>query len=92
MDKGFGAIVKNCKNFTRLVVSGLLTDKAFAYIGKYRKLLRILSVAFEGNSDLSLRHLLQGRPRLQKLEIRKCPFGDVSLLSGIDHYCNLRFL
>ncbi|KAK8969440.1 Transport inhibitor response 1-like protein [Platanthera guangdongensis] len=92
MDEGFGAIVKNCKNLTRLAVSGLLTDVAFAYIGKYGKLLRTLSVAFAGNTDLSLRYLLQGCPRLQKLEIRDCPFGDAGLLSGIDHYYNMRFL
>lgn len=92
MDEGFGAITKNCKNLTRLAVSGLLTDVAFAYIGKYGKLLRTLSVAFAGNTDLSLRYLLQGCPRLQKLEIRDCPFGDAGLLSGINHYYNMRFL
>lgn len=92
MDEGFGAIVKNCKHLTRLAVSGLLTDMAFAYIGKYGKLVRTLSVAFAGNTDLSLKYLLQGCPKLQKLEIRDCPFGDVGLLSGICHYYNMRFL
>ncbi|KAG0486914.1 hypothetical protein HPP92_009009 [Vanilla planifolia] len=29
MDEGFGAIVKNCKKFTRLAVSGLLSDRCF---------------------------------------------------------------
>ena len=38
MDEGFGAIVMNCKKLTRLAVSGLLTDRAFAYIGKYGKI------------------------------------------------------
>eukprot|EP00249_Psilotum_nudum_P016415 c25814_g1_i1 orf=251-1690(+) len=33
MDNGFGAIVKSCKDLRRLSVSGLLTDKAFEYIG-----------------------------------------------------------
>nr|CAD1838117.1 unnamed protein product [Ananas comosus var. bracteatus] len=37
MDEGFGAIVVNCKKLTRLAVSGLLTDKAFEYIGSYGK-------------------------------------------------------
>ncbi|XP_020678951.1 transport inhibitor response 1-like protein [Dendrobium catenatum] len=92
MDEGFGAIVKNCKNLTRLAVSGLLTDKAFAYIGKYGKLVRTLSVAFAGNSDLGLRYVLEGCPKLQKLEIRDSPFGDTGLLSGIHHYYNMRFL
>ncbi|KAG0487037.1 hypothetical protein HPP92_009132 [Vanilla planifolia] len=92
MDEGFGAIVKNCKKLTRLAVSGLLSDRCFAYIGKYGKLVRTLSVAFAGNSDLGLRYVLEGCPKLQKLEIRDCPFGDTGLLSGIHHYYNMRFL
>ncbi|KAJ8551154.1 hypothetical protein K7X08_000524 [Anisodus acutangulus] len=92
MDEGFGAIVKNCKKLTRLAVSGLLTDKAFSYIGQYGKLVRTLSVAFAGNSDLALKYVLEGCPKLQKLEIRDCPFGDLALRSGLHHYYNMRFL
>ncbi|KAG9450772.1 hypothetical protein H6P81_010737 [Aristolochia fimbriata] len=92
MDEGFGAIVMNCKKLTRLAISGLLTDKAFAYIGKYGKLVRTLSVAFAGNTDNSLRYVLEGCSNLQKLEIRDCPFGDEGLLSGLHHYYNMRFL
>ncbi|KAJ0975986.1 hypothetical protein J5N97_017951 [Dioscorea zingiberensis] len=92
MDDGFGAIVMNCKKLTRLAVSGLLTDKAFGYIGKYGKLVRTLSVAFAGDSDLGLRYVLEGCPKLQKLEIRDSPFGDLGLFSGIQHYYNMRFL
>ncbi|KAH7679716.1 Leucine rich repeat proteins some proteins containing F-box protein [Dioscorea alata] len=92
MDDGFGAIVMNCKKLTRLAVSGLLTDKAFGYIGKYGKLVRTLSVAFAGNTDLGLRYVLEGCPKLQKLEIRDSPFGDLGLLSGIPHYYHMRFL
>ncbi|KAH7654674.1 Leucine rich repeat proteins some proteins containing F-box protein [Dioscorea alata] len=92
MDDGFGAIVMNCKKLTRLAVSGLLTDKAFRYIGKYGKSVRTLSVAFAGDSDLGLRYVLEGCPKLQKLEIRDSPFGDLGLFSGIQHYYNMRFL
>ncbi|PHT84321.1 Protein AUXIN SIGNALING F-BOX 2 [Capsicum annuum] len=92
MDEGFGAIVKNCKKLTRLAVSGLLTDKAFSYIGQYGKLVRTLSVAFAGDSDMALKYVLEGCPKLQKLEIRDCPFGDLSLRSGLHHYYNMRFL
>lgn len=92
MDEGFGAIVRNCKKLTRLAVSGLLTDTAFSYIGNYGKSVRTLSVAFAGNSDLGLRYVLEGCPKLQKLEIRDSPFGDAGLLSGIHHYYNMRFL
>lgn len=92
MDEGFGAIVMNCKKLTRLSVSGLLTDKALAYIGKYGKLVRTLSVAFAGNSDLGLRYVLEGCSGLQKLEIRDSPFSDSALLCGVHHYYNMRFL
>ena len=64
MDDGFGAIVMNCKKLTRLTVSGLLTNKAFDYIGKYGKLVRILSVAFARDSDMGLKYVLEGCPRL----------------------------
>lgn len=92
MDEGFGAIVMNCKKLTRLAVSGLLTDKAFSYIGKYGKLVRTLSVAFAGDSDMGLKYVLEGCPKLQKLEIRDSPFGDAALQSGLHHYYNMRFL
>ncbi|KAG6591688.1 Transport inhibitor response 1-like protein, partial [Cucurbita argyrosperma subsp. sororia] len=92
MDQGFGAIVINCKKLTRLAISGLLTDRAFSYIGKYGKLVRTLSVAFAGNSDLGLKYVLEGCLRLQKLEIRDSPFGDGALRSGLHHYYNMRFL
>ncbi|GJN22350.1 hypothetical protein PR202_gb09905 [Eleusine coracana subsp. coracana] len=92
MDDGFGAIVMNCKKLTRLSVSGLLTDKAFAYIGKYGKLIKTLSVAFAGNSDMSLQYVFEGCTKLQKLEVRDSPFGDKGLLSGLDYFYNMRFL
>ncbi|KAG9139793.1 hypothetical protein Leryth_026621 [Lithospermum erythrorhizon] len=92
MDEGFGAIVKNCKKLTRLAVSGLLTDKAFSYIGQHGKLVRTLSVAFAGDSDLGLKYVLEGCPKLQKLEIRDSPFGDSALRAGLHHYYNMRFL
>lgn len=92
MDEGFGAIVMNCKKLTRLAVSGLLTDKAFSYIGKYGKLVRTLSVAFAGDTDMALKYVLEGCPKLQKLEVRDSPFGDSVLKAGLHHFCNMRFL
>ncbi|KAK7385361.1 hypothetical protein VNO78_31077 [Psophocarpus tetragonolobus] len=92
MDEGFGAIVMNCKKLTRLAVSGLLTDRAFEYIGRYGKLVRTLSVAFAGDTDTGLKYVLEGCPNLQKLEIRDSPFGDGALRSGLHHYYNMRFL
>ncbi|GAB4861325.1 Transport inhibitor response 1-like [Ancistrocladus abbreviatus] len=92
MDDGFGAIVENCKKLTRLAVSGLLTDRAFDYIGKYGKLVRTLSVAFAGDSDMAVKYVLEGCSNLQKLEIRDSPFGDSALRGGLHHYYNMRFL
>ncbi|XP_076893962.1 transport inhibitor response 1-like protein [Bidens hawaiensis] len=92
MDEGFGAIVKNCKKLTRLAVSGLLTDRAFSYIGQYGKLVRTLSVAFAGDSDNGLKSMLEGCTNLQKLEIRDSPFGDAGLQAGLHHFYNMRFV
>ncbi|KAJ4745469.1 Transport inhibitor response 1-like protein [Rhynchospora pubera] len=92
MDEGFGAIVMSCKKLTRLSVSGLLTDKAFEYNGRYGKLLGTLSVAFAAESDLGLKCVFEGRTRLLKLEIRDCPFGDSALISGLPLFYNMRFL
>uniref|UniRef100_A0A7C9AVV3 F-box domain-containing protein n=1 Tax=Opuntia streptacantha TaxID=393608 RepID=A0A7C9AVV3_OPUST len=92
MDEGFGAIVMNCKKLTRLAVSGLLTDKAFDYIGKYGKLVRTLSVAFAGDTDMALKYVLEGCPNLLKLEVRDSPFGDSILRAGLHHFYNMRFL
>jgi len=92
MDEAFGAIVRNCKNLQRLSLSGWLTDKTFEYVGCYAKKLRTLSVAFAGNSDRGMQYVLQGCPKLRKLEIRDSPFGDAALLSGMGHYESMRSL
>lgn len=92
MDEGFGAIVMNCKKLTRLAVSGLLTDTAFGYIGKYGTLVRTLSVAFAGDTDNALKYVLEGCSNLQKLEIRDSPYGDSAVRAGLHHYYKMRFL
>ena len=92
MDEGFGAIVRNCKALRRLSLSGLLTDKAFEYIGMHGKNLERLSVAFAGESDVGLQHVLRGCISLKKLEIRDSPFGDMGLLSGLHRYESMRSL
>ncbi|XWS46717.1 hypothetical protein CRYUN_Cryun14cG0092300 [Craigia yunnanensis] len=82
LDVGFGAIVEHCKDLRRLSLSGLLTDRVFEYIGTFAKKLEMLSVAFAGDSDLGLHHMLSGCESLRKLEIRDCPFGDKALLAN----------
>ncbi|XP_051133832.1 transport inhibitor response 1-like protein Os04g0395600 [Andrographis paniculata] len=92
MDEAFAAVVRTCTKLRRLSVSGLLTDWAFECIGTYAKNLETLSVAFAGNSDKGMQYVLQGCPKLRKLEIRDCPFGDAALLSGIEKYERMRSL
>ncbi|XAR61281.1 hypothetical protein NMG60_11034930 [Bertholletia excelsa] len=82
LDDGFGAIVEHCKELCRLSLSGLLTDRVFEYIGTHAKKLEMLSIAFAGDSDLGLHHVLSGCESLKKLEIRDCPFGDKALLDN----------
>ncbi|KZV45583.1 TRANSPORT INHIBITOR RESPONSE 1 protein [Dorcoceras hygrometricum] len=92
LDDGFGAIVENCKGLRRLSLSGLLTDKVFQYIGTYAKKLEMLSIAFAGDSDLGLHHVLSGCESLRKLEIRDCPFGDQALLANAGKLETMRSL
>lgn len=92
MDEAFGAVVKTCNKLKRLSVSGQLTDQTFEYIGKYAKNLETLSVAFAGSSDWAMQCILDGCPKLRKLEIRDCPFGDGALLSGREKYEMMRSL
>ncbi|XP_002982385.2 protein AUXIN SIGNALING F-BOX 2 [Selaginella moellendorffii] len=92
LDEGFGAIVKNCKDLKRLAVSGLLTDRAFQYIGEFGKNVETLSVAFAADSDVGLEAVFRGCTKIRKLEIRDCPFGDRALLAGLERYETMRFL
>ncbi|GER43728.1 protein TRANSPORT INHIBITOR RESPONSE 1 [Striga asiatica] len=82
LDAGFGAIVESCKDLRRLSMSGLLTDRVFEHIGTHAKKLEMLSIAFAGDSDSGLHHVLSGCDSLRKLEIRDCPFGDAALLAN----------
>ncbi|PIA44631.1 hypothetical protein AQUCO_01700312v1 [Aquilegia coerulea] len=92
LDAGFGAIVQHCKNLRRLSLSGLLTDRVFEYIGAHAMKLEMLSVAFAGDSDLGLHHVLSGCQNLRKLEIRDCPFGDKALLANVAKLETMRSL
>nr|XP_043610005.1 protein TRANSPORT INHIBITOR RESPONSE 1-like [Erigeron canadensis] len=92
LDVGFGAIVDRCKDLQRLSLSGLLTDRVFEYIGARAKKLEMLSIAFAGDSDLGLHHVLSGCDSLRKLEIRDCPFGDQALLANVSKLETMRSL
>ncbi|WVZ85397.1 hypothetical protein U9M48_032333 [Paspalum notatum var. saurae] len=92
LDEGFGAIVRKCKGLRRLSMSGLLTDKVFMYIGEYAKQLEMLSIAFAGDSDKGMMHVMNGCKHLRKLEIRDSPFGDGALLGNVAKYETMRSL
>ncbi|KAK7252206.1 hypothetical protein RIF29_36001 [Crotalaria pallida] len=92
MDEAFGAVVRTCTKLQRLALSGHLTDLTFEYIGKYAKNLETLSVAFAGSSDWGMQCVLEGCPKLRKLEVRDCPFGNAALLSGVERYESMRSL
>lgn len=92
LDAGFGAIVEHCKELRRLSLSGFLTDRVFEYIGTHAKRLEMLSIAFAGDSDLGLHHVLSGCDSLRKLEIRDCPFGDKALLANVAKLETMRSL
>ncbi|KAI3773119.1 hypothetical protein L6452_04318 [Arctium lappa] len=92
LDAGFGAIVEHCKDLRRLSLSGFLTDRVFEYIGTHANRLEMLSIAFAGDSDLGLHHVLSGCDSLRKLEIRDCPFGDKALLANVAKLETMRSL
>lgn len=92
LDEGFGAIVQACKGLRRLSLSGLLTDQVFYYIGEYAKHLEMLSLAFAGDSDKAMIHVLNGCKKLRKLEIMDSPFGDMALLQDVGKYETMRSL
>ena len=92
LDEGFGAIAGHCKNLCRLSLSGLLTDYVFKLIGTHAKKLEMLSLAFAGDSDSGLDHLLSGCKNLRKLEIRDCPFGGKALVVNAAKLMTMRSL
>lgn len=92
LDEGFGEVAKCCVNLTRFSLSGLLTDKAFMYIGMYAKQVEMLSLAFAGVSNLGMQRIMEGCPKLRKLEIRDSPFGDRAILSNVQKYECMRSL
>jgi hypothetical protein len=59
LDEGFGAIVRECEGLRRLSISGLLTDKVFMHIGRHAKQLEMLSIAFAGDSDAGMMHVME---------------------------------
>ncbi|GKA35100.1 protein transport inhibitor response 1, partial [Tanacetum coccineum] len=79
------------KKLQRLSLPGFLTDRVFEYIGAHARRLKMLSIAFAGDSDLGLHHILSGCDS-HKMEIRDCPFGDKALLANVAKLETMRSL
>ncbi|KAI3977578.1 hypothetical protein MKX01_000491 [Papaver californicum] len=92
LDEGFGVIIESCKGLRRLSLSGILADLAFTYVDMHGEQLETLSVAFAGDSDNGMLHVLNGCKKLKKLEIRDSQFGDMALLTNMGKYEAMRFL
>ncbi|XP_028054626.1 protein AUXIN SIGNALING F-BOX 2-like [Camellia sinensis] len=92
LDEGFGAVVQSCKGLKCLLLSGLLTDQVFLYIGMYAEQLEMLSIAFARDSDKGMLYVLNGCKKLRKLEIRDSPFSNVGLLTDVGKYETMQFL
>ncbi|KAI3944039.1 hypothetical protein MKW98_015191 [Papaver atlanticum] len=74
-------------------------DEGFKAIIKSCKGLRrlalsglILSVAFAGDSDKGMLHVLNGGKKLNKLKIRDSQFGDTTILTNIGKYEAMRYV
>ncbi|XP_002976462.2 protein AUXIN SIGNALING F-BOX 2 [Selaginella moellendorffii] len=86
LDEGVTALVRECRSLYRLTLCfdvqadvEFLTDAGVAAIGEYGKKIRVLTLVHCGSSDMGLVPVLRGCNKLQRLEIRKCRFGDESM-------------
>lgn len=65
--------------FSRFGLSNVvITDEGMSYIGQYGRNLNIITLTNCGSSDAGLAFIAVGCAKLQKLELRHCPFGDAS--------------
>ncbi|CAN1340804.1 Transport inhibitor response 1-like protein [Linum perenne] len=97
-DEGLQAVATTCKELRELRVfpfdaredsEGPVSEVGLQAISEgCRKLQSILFFC----QRMTNKYVLEGCPKLQKLEIRDSPFGDAALLSGLHHYYNMRFL
>ncbi|KAL3615040.1 hypothetical protein CASFOL_040701 [Castilleja foliolosa] len=76
MNDAFAAVVKACPNLRRLSFSGLLTDMVFDYIGNYAKNLENLSMTCAGSANRGMQRVLEGCPKLRKLQIQDSHSGE----------------
>ncbi|XP_024384913.1 coronatine-insensitive protein homolog 1a isoform X2 [Physcomitrium patens] len=95
LDDGLKLMLKGCVNLRRLAVYlryGGLTDKGMEYIGVYGKNLQWLLVGCAGNSDVGLANFAHWAQRIQRLEIRDCPFGETGMAEAVSAMSSLKYL
>lgn len=95
LDDGLKLLLKGCVNLTRLAVylrHGGLTDKGMEYIGTYGHNLKWLLLGSSGESDLGLANLAYRSQRIERLEIRDCPFGEAGLAAAVEEMSSLKYL
>ena len=95
LDDGLKLLLKGCVNLTRLAVylrHGGLTDKGMEYIGSYGHKLKWVLLGCSGESDLGLANLAYRSQRIERLEMRDCPFGEAGLAAAVEVMSSLKYL
>lgn len=86
LNLGVKALLMKCRKARRLALcfsrfgltNVVITDEGMSYIGRYGGNLDIITLTNCGSSDVGLACLAAGCVKLRKLELRHCPFGDLS--------------
>ncbi|KAJ7565388.1 hypothetical protein O6H91_02G058500 [Diphasiastrum complanatum] len=95
LDNGILALMKGCENLTRICVYlryGGLTDTGLAHIGRHGGKLKWALLGCVGDSDQGLKHFALGCQKLEKLEMRDCPFSEAGLSEAVLIMRSLKFL
>ncbi|KAI8014152.1 Coronatine-insensitive protein 1 [Camellia lanceoleosa] len=95
LDNGVRALLQGCsklRRFALYVRQGGLTDVGLGYIGQYSPNVRWMLLGSVGDSDAGLLEFSRGCPKLQKLEMRACVFGEDALARAVLRLTSLRYL
>lgn len=95
LDEGLKLMLRGCVHLTRLAFylkHGCLTDKGLEHIGTYGANLKWLLIGCTGKSDVGLANLALRSQRIERLEIRDCPFGEAGLAAAVAAMSSLKYL
>jgi coronatine-insensitive protein 1 len=95
LDDGIKLLLKGCRSLSKMAVylrHGGLTDRGMGYIGEYGQNLKWLLLGCTGETDVGLVNLAYKAQRLQRLEMRDCPFGEAGLAAAVVAMSSLKFL